>query len=231
MKTKISILILASLLTIPSLSFGADNVGAVVALKGYAVIQRQAKTIEAKLKDSIQLIDMVETKEQSRTKMLFIDDSVLTLGEKSKVSIKEFVYSKDKEGRSIFNLIDGKMRAVVGKAGFEVHTQTVVAGARGTVIDFETGLLDGKYFTTVTCLEGEVDIRSIDPTVAGKIVLGRGMTVTVVAGQSLPAPKPALSGAAEAASPAKIPLNAAPPLSQQPPSTKTTPLAIGVRIP
>ena len=236
MKTKIFILILASLLTIPSLSFGADNIGAVVALKGNAVIQREAKAIEAKLKDSIQLVDVVETKEQTRTKMLFIDDSVLTLGEKSKVSIREFVYSKDKEGRSIFNLIDGKMRAVVGKAGFEVHTQTVVAAARGTVIDFETGLLDGKYFTTVTCLEGEVDIRSIDPTITGKIVLTRGMTVRVVAGQSLPAPKPALSGtasaaiAAEAASPAKIPLNSAPPISQQP-VQGSTPLGIQIRFP
>ncbi len=231
MKTKTFILILAGLLMITSLSFGADNVGAVVALRGNAVILRETKALEAKLKDSIQLTDVVETKEQTRTKMLFVDDSILTLGEKSKVSIKEFVYRKDKEGRAIFNLIDGKMRAVVGNAGFEVHTRTIVAAARGTVIDFETGILDGKYFTTVTCLENEVDIRSIDPTVSGKIVLTRGMTVTVVAGQSLPAPKPALSGAASAASPAMIPLNSAPPISQQPVSIVTTPLTIGVRIP
>ena len=237
MKTKLFILILASFFLIPSLSFGADNVGAVVALKGSAVIQREAKAMEAKLKDSIQLVDVVETKDQTRTKMLFIDDSVLTMGERSKVSIREFVYSKDREGKAVFNLIDGKMRAVVGRTGFEVHTRTLVAAARGTVIDFETGILDGKYFTTVTCLEGEVDIRSIDPTITGKIVLSRGMTVTVVAGQSLPAPKPALSTtataviAAEAASPAKIPLNAAPPLSQQPAAVNTTPLTIGVKIP
>lgn len=236
MKTKISMLILMCFLTVPSLSFGADIVGAVVALKGNAVIQREATVIEAKLKDSIQLVDVVETKEQARTKMLFLDDSVLTMGEKSKVSIKEFVYSKDKGGRSIFNLIDGKMRAVVGRAGFEVHTPTIVAAARGTVIDFETGILDGKYYTKVTCLEGEVDIRSVDPTITGKILLARGMTVTVVAGQALPAPKPALSTtataviAAEVDSPANIPFNAAPPISQQP-VQGTTPLAIEVKIP
>ena len=88
----------------------AENIGSVVALKGSATIERDARPIEAKVKDGIQLKDTVETKVSSRTKMLFIDDSVLTLGQKTRVVINEFVYSKDKGGRSIFNLIDGKMR-------------------------------------------------------------------------------------------------------------------------
>lgn len=169
----------------------AENIGSVVALKGTAVIERDAKAIEAKVKDGIQLKDTVETKVSSKTKMLFIDDSVLTMGEKAKVVIKEFVYSKDKGGKSIFNLIDGKMRSVVGKAAFEVHTPTAVAAARGTVFDCEAGDRSGKQFTTCTCYEGVVDISSADPTISGRVSLRQGMTVTVVSGLPVPAPTPA----------------------------------------
>jgi hypothetical protein len=165
-----------------------DDVGAVVALKGAALIERDAKRIEAKLKDGIQLQDSVETKDRAKAKLLFIDDSVLTMAEKSKVVIREFIYSKDARGKSIFNLLDGKMRSVVGKSDFEIHTPTVVAAARGTVFDCEIGKSGGRVFTTCTCFEGMVDIRSIDPTISGSVTLRPGMTVTVPMGQPVPAP-------------------------------------------
>lgn len=222
-------------------AYAAEDVGAVVALRGSALIERDAKVIEAKLKDGILLKDGVETKERSKAKMLFIDDSVLTLGEKSKVKIREFLYRKDKGGKSIFNLIDGKMRSVVGKSEFEIHTPTAVAAARGTVIDFETGEMDGKAFTTITCHEGEVDIRNIDPAITGKVTLRAGMTIKVTAGHPLPSPKPAATlkatgavasaATADATSSAPLPIIQAPPVNLQPAGLKTTPLAVRVVIP
>jgi mannose-6-phosphate isomerase-like protein (cupin superfamily) len=170
--------------------------------------------------------------------MLFIDDSVLTMGEKSKVVIKEFLYSKDKGGKSIFNLIDGKMRSVVGKSEFEIHTPTVVAAARGTVFDCETGKRGEELFTTCTCYEGVVDVRSIDPTIAGRVSLRAGMTVTVPAGQPVPAPRmvpaaltapagPVAPGAAET-----MRLPQAPPILQQaPPVRTTTPVDVSIKLP
>jgi hypothetical protein len=219
----------------------AEDVGAVVALRGGALIQREAKVIEAKLKDGIQLIDSVETREQSKAKMLFIDDSVLTMSERSKVVIKEFLYSKGKGGKSIFNLIDGKMRSVVGKSEFEVHTPTLVAAARGTVFDCETGRKSGELFTTCTCFEGEVDIRSIDPTISGRVTLRPGMTVTVLSGQPVPAPVPVPASrttafqttgersAAEATD--VLRLTQAPPVYQQQPTNTQTPVKVGIILP
>jgi hypothetical protein len=126
--------------------------------------------------------------------MLFIDDSVLTLGEKSKVVVKEYVYSKEKGGKSIFNLIDGKMKAVVGKAKFEVHTPTVVAAARGTVILIETGVRNGVPYTDVISLEGKVEVTPIKGSGGAG---GAGVMVepgNVVTGQegevTLPSPVP-----------------------------------------
>ena len=41
-----------------------------------------------------------------------------------------------KEGHRYFNLLEGKMRSVVGKTKLQIHTPTAVAAARGTVIFF-----------------------------------------------------------------------------------------------
>lgn len=167
------------------------GVGSIVALKGSATIQRKATPIEAKLKETVQLQDVIETKSRSRAKVLFVDESILTIAPESKASIKEFVYSKEGGGASIFNLIDGKMRAVVGKNKFEVHTATTVAAARGTVIDFETGNMDGKPFTRITCLEGIVDLRGADSALSNIVQLRAGQTVLMLHGGAVPTPVPA----------------------------------------
>ena len=76
------VVILAMLVVVGSAAEvpAADNVGSVVALKGTALIERDTKVLEAKLKDGILLRDTVETKVSSRTKMLFVDDSVTLMG-------------------------------------------------------------------------------------------------------------------------------------------------------
>jgi len=165
---------------ITGVAVAKDDVGTVVAVRGKAIIDREHKSTEAKVKDGIFLNDTVSTLEASRVKMLFIDDSVLTLGEKSKVVVKEFIYAKDKTSRSVYNLIDGKMRAIVGKTNFEVHTPTAVAAARGTAGLFETGIKDGKRYTTIICLEGEFQV-SIEG-VEGSITLTPGMMITIFEG-------------------------------------------------
>jgi ferric-dicitrate binding protein FerR (iron transport regulator) len=137
----------------------------------------------------IELQDLVSTAEGGRVKILFIDDSVLTLAEKSRMSVDTFIHSRSDRGKSLFNLLDGKMRAVVGKTKFEVKTPTVVAAARGTVILFEVGTINGRAFTRVTCLEGIVDIRKLtDEEGAATVMLTAGESILVMAGQPLPTP-------------------------------------------
>lgn len=173
-----------------------EEAGSVIALRGGASIQRSGKTLEARIKDRIMLHDVVATRAESRVKLLFKDDSVLTLGASSQVSVLEFVQGKDKGSRAIFNLIDGKMRSVVGRAGFEVRTPTAVAAARGTIILSETGKINDKKYTTILAHEGEVGLRSSDPKIPGTVLLTPGMMLTVVEGEPL--------GAAVQASPEVI---------------------------
>jgi hypothetical protein len=179
----ITFILLFIVIGLSDFALAKDEVGTMVAIRGKAIIERDKKAIWAKVNDSVFFSDTISTMEASRAKMLFIEDSVLTLGEKSKVVIKEFVYSKDKRGRSIFNLIDGKMRAIVGKTNFEVHTPTAVAAARGSVVLAEVTIVDGKIVTTLICLEGEFEISI--PGVPGTVKLKPGMKITIPEGATV----------------------------------------------
>lgn len=187
-----AIVLLASLLFIGSAAtaLAEDEVGTIVAVRGKAFIERDAKSFEAEVRDNLFMNDTVSTREASRAKMLFIDDSVLTIGENSEVVIKEVIYSKHKMGRSVFKLVEGKMRSIVGKTQFEVHTPTAVAAARGTVILTETGVTeDGRRYTIIIVLEGEAVITSTEPGVEGSQTLTEGMMIMIFEGEPiLPAP-------------------------------------------
>jgi hypothetical protein len=166
----------------------AEPVASVVAVRGKATVERGGRKLAAQPKLGIELLDTVATAEGGRAKLLFIDDSVLTLAEKSTMSIDTFVHSRSDRGKSLFNLLDGKMRAVVGKTRFEVKTPTVVAAARGTVILFDVGTINGKAFTRVTCLEGIVDVRSVAAAPGTKpVMLSPGQSIVVTAKQAPPA--------------------------------------------
>ena len=181
MKTFIAA-ICAGIIFTMAVMVSAEPLASVVTVRGKASVARGTKKLDAQPKLGIELQDTVATAEGGRVKMLFIDDSVLTLAEKSSMSINTFVHSRSDRGDSLFNLLDGKMRAVVGKTRFEVKTPTVVAAARGTVILFDVSTVNGKSFTRVTCLEGIVDVRLLTAAPGTKpILLSPGQSLVVTA--------------------------------------------------
>jgi uncharacterized membrane protein YgcG len=168
-----------------------QNVGKVVQLRGTATIERGKSQVPAQIKGGILASDIITTASASRAKLLFIDDSVLTMSDNSKLIVREFIYAKGKEGKSVFNLLDGKMRSVVGKTKFEVHTPTAVAAARGTVIYFDVGRVNNQAYSKIICLEGNVQIRNVVSTIAGEVTLSPGTMVIVKANEPPPPPVPA----------------------------------------
>lgn len=118
------------------------HAGKVAALRGKSVIERGKEQITPAISSDILASDIIKTGPDGKIKLKFVDGSVLTLGENSKLVVKEFLYTKGKGGKSTFNLLQGKMHSIVGKTKFEVHTPTAIAAARGTVIYFEVGDLE-----------------------------------------------------------------------------------------
>lgn len=95
--------------------------------------------VPVKQNDDVFARAVIETQPASRTKALFIDDTLLTVGENSRVEITEQIYDPNQNFRSVVaKLVTGKVRALVGRvfegAGskFEIHTATAVVAARGT---------------------------------------------------------------------------------------------------
>ena len=118
-----------------------DAIGLFTALRGTVndTHPGQPRSTAVKVRDDVLFKDLIETQRESRTKALFQDDTLLTLGENSRVEITEYVYDPANNRRStVVKLAQGKLRALVGRvfegAGskFEVHTPTAVAAARGT---------------------------------------------------------------------------------------------------
>lgn len=149
----------------------------------------EIKARRARALDDAFFLDIVETQEQAKTKIFFIDDSILNIGEKTKIEITEHIFDPNNDKRSlIIKLIDGKVRALVGKyfsgsgSKFEIHTPTAVAAARGSYGIVWVSQVAGKIQTGVINLGGQWEVRNVDPNIPGSIILKEGETTQVQKG-------------------------------------------------
>lgn len=164
----------------------ASEVGVIKAIQGDVKIYRGKDTVSAKSEDKLFLSDTVVTADLSKVKMRFTDDSAITLFENSVLNVKEYLYNKEeKKGSSVFKLLDGKLKALVGKTKFEIHTPTALAAARGTYFFVEI-LRDamGALYTRISLLEGRLVLRNIDASVSGVVFLEEGQTSTIYEGKA-----------------------------------------------
>lgn len=174
----------------------ADKAGDVVSVRGKAVIEHKAGRENARPAVALLESDSVVTRDKARVKMLFRDDSILTLGANSKLIIRKYLYSPEsKRAESIYELADGRLRSVVGSPGFKVTTPTAFAAARGTVFTVFYNMETGS--TEITVLEGSVEVRNINAEIAGTQVVAAGQSSTVSGDQPPTPPRPAVPAGAE----------------------------------
>ncbi len=166
------------------LSAQEKAVGKVVIMEGSAEIIRQGKSISATLLAGVYPDDTIITRGGSRLKILFVDGSVLTVGNRTKISIEKFLYEKKGNKREAsFNLTLGKVRTILAKASkdslYEIKTPTAVAGARGT--NFIVWVVS-RGVTTVLVLEGEIDVGDIGGI--GSQTLGKNFALKIFKGKA-----------------------------------------------
>lgn len=187
--------VLAALALTAAPAAAVEKAGDVVSVRGKAVIERKAGKVDAKVAAALQESDSVVTRDKARVKMLFRDDSILTLGANSKLVIKKYLYSPEsKRAESIYELADGRLRSVVGSSGFKVTTPTAFAAARGTVFTVSYNMETGT--TEITVVEGSVEVKNINAEVAGSQVVEAGQSTSVTGNNPPTKPVPAnLQGA------------------------------------
>ena len=163
---KVSFLILISCFLMSATAHAATSlaVGKIVFAKGEASVLRvESGKIHSltniTFNDDVLAMDTLETK-KGEMKVLFEDQTVLTLGENSKVIITEQIY-KPRQGirKSIFDILKGKIRTVVERipnqkeSDVQLRTPSAVAGIRGT----DVGVIVSGKTTYYLCFDGLIE--------------------------------------------------------------------------
>ncbi|HWP64515.1 MAG TPA: FecR family protein [Candidatus Limnocylindria bacterium] len=179
--SRASVLLVSAMLLVARPA-AAEDVGWVAALEGTAEAQRGGQWIPLAQGAAVQLGDHVRTGAASRMKLLFRDDSVLTLAERSELVIDEQVAGA--APTTSFSLLLGKVRAIVTDrysargAAFEVRSPTAIAGVRGT--SFIAGYDGDRDETQVVGLESITVVRGlVDTTGTRQVRVGPGQSTIV----------------------------------------------------
>ena len=123
----------------PGVALAAADVGKVIAFTPGASALRDGKTEVLALHAGLWASDTLRTDASGRMKMLFNDDSAVSLGSNTTVAVSEYLDTGDKPAFGL-NVPQGVVRVMTGKiveqnpAGFKITTPEAVVGIRGTTI-------------------------------------------------------------------------------------------------
>ena len=159
----------SSFLLMASLALAADSVGKFTHVEGKVDVLRggalPGKPVS--VNGEVFLKDIVRTKSSAKAEVLFRNNTVLRIAQRSRIDISEY-FQDGANGTGIVKLQRGLLRANVDKGvsqrisvspdanRFEIHTPNAVAGVRGT--DFF--VLYERNTTTVLLREGEVCVHN-----------------------------------------------------------------------
>ena len=136
--SKFKTLIFSSIILIFSISFGFANDVIGVISAGIGDITNQ-KNEKLETGSKIYFGDTIIVKAQSNAQILLLDETALTVGEQSELTIDDFVYDpKSKVGKIVSNIKIGTVRIITGEISnqnpdnLKVNIPTGSVGARGT---------------------------------------------------------------------------------------------------
>ncbi|MCX7981513.1 MAG: FecR domain-containing protein [Syntrophales bacterium] len=165
----------------PAWSFSASP-GHFSAVMGDVKITRAGKTTPAQVKMGVESGDIIKTGAGAEAKLLFQDESTITIAQNTTFRIDEFVI-KDQTRKASFFTSLGKIvvdvkKFIGGESSFIVRSPTAVAGVRGTGFEFVVSEVAGQIVTTVTCTAGSLTVSAV--AVTGEII----STMVITAGQT-----------------------------------------------
>ncbi len=159
------------------IAYSQEETGTVVFVLGKAFVKRAETEIQLKQGDKVFEKDIIRTEGTSKIKIYFNDESVLTLGENTTLSLEEYTLSLLDDKRSVvLNLIRGRLRAIVGKiiggggSRYEVKTPTSITGVRGT----HFYIFAMENLTRIVLFTGELSLRNILENITGEVFLKPG---------------------------------------------------------
>lgn len=181
-----SFLLLAALLTFaavpvssPPAQSDTDVAGEVVKLQSAAVAMQDALPRPLKVGDKIFRGDVISTGKGARLEMKMIDDTVMTLGEKTVFVVIDYIAAGPAPNAAV-RLMEGAFAVATGKlpklanASMRIETEVATIGIRGTA--FWGGPIDGSFGIALLS-EGAIEVANK----GGRVVidkLGDGTAVS-----------------------------------------------------
>ena len=170
------ILIILVFLTIPNLSnANTDFIGVIGAAVGEIKNQNNESLQNG---SKIFFGDTIVSKQNANAQILFIDQTVLTLGEDTEMTIDEFIYDpKSNEGSFVSSVKSGTVKFITGQISkknpenLEVKVPSGTLGARGT----EFVVLTEKNNESTVVLLGPGPENSLG-MIPGNLILSDGLS-------------------------------------------------------
>lgn len=168
------------------------EIGTVATLEGTAEIGRGGTWLAAEVGFPVQQDDVLRTGTPGHLSVVFQDDTVLTLGDGSELSVSEHLFAPEGGSRSLIDLVSGTVSAVVSdyyrkpSSAYEVKTKTATAGVRGT--EFVVTYEPADKITEVFVVDGRVEVTSVVDDVDNTVFLEASEVTYVRAGELPSAP-------------------------------------------
>lgn len=135
--------------------------------------------------------EQIKTAGNAKTQLLFKDETVLTIGPSSELTLDRFVYDNAAGTRDmVLNLSKGVFRFVSGSVNsqaYTLRTPTTSIGVRGTIFDV---IVEDDGTTWVILREGAVDLRGQAGLAQRIDRAGLASSVARAAAPTPPAPPP-----------------------------------------
>lgn len=160
-----------ALMLICSTFAGAEVVGRLTQVEGRVDLLKGGKlpAVALKVNDTVEPGDVIRTKSLSKAQITFIDNSLLTLSQESRIAIEEFKFEPGQGKRqAVLEIFQGLALAVVNKVlkaeepDFVIKTQTAIVGVRGT----EIGMRNQPNSSTILNFQGRTQVGNILPEVS-----------------------------------------------------------------
>ena len=159
---------------LPCAALAAVDIGKVLALVPGASVLRDGKTETLALHAGIRVSDTIRTDASGRVKILFNDDSAVTLGSNTSLDMRDYADAGDKPAFG-FHVPRGVVRAMTGKiveqnpAGFRITTPEATVGIRGTTISLIVE--NGKTTVLVENTLRQVYVNNLHVPAGSKITI------------------------------------------------------------
>jgi hypothetical protein len=146
------------------------QIGEISAINGDAILLRGGETLPVKLHTKIEEKDTIKTDKNTKLQIIFQDNTIISLGQKSTFEVASYLFSK-KSVKAHFN-VKGLFKSITGKIGhiapknFKLKTQNATIGVRGTTIIGEST----PTADTIICSSGQIVVT----TTKGSTIVNMG---------------------------------------------------------